>query len=310
MLQSHDKVTQLFNILEKQQQQPGDAAVGGSADHDNVMVSYATFVSDVLPQKLSHQLETIYQEGIEKYGDWGALMPIDPLQGSLLAWLTRLVNARSVLEIGTFTGYSTIYLANALRDNGVEPAGVLEGKPVVTCELFRSVAEYARSNFVKTGTDAFIDVKVGDAIETLQALPKGTMFDLIFIYADKPSYKRYFDVILERELLTPTGIMAFDNIIMPGIKKTEILADPTPLDNPSAIQEAHQILTEALDKSSPSKHSPIPPSDKLDELTSIMHAFNTYVKQCEAVDHIALPLFTGMLLVRLRAGKGRGSSVA
>jgi caffeoyl-CoA O-methyltransferase len=129
-------------------------------------------------------------------------MMVGRLEGRFLRMLARLVRARRVLEIGTFTGYSAISMAEALPPDG----------QLISCELDLERAELARRNIAEAGLADRVEVRVGRAIETIGSL-EGP-FDLIFIDADKASYQAYYEAALP--LLAPTGVIAADNVLWSG----------------------------------------------------------------------------------------------
>jgi predicted O-methyltransferase YrrM len=128
---------------------------------------------------------------------------VAPNQGKLLHLLAQLVGARSILEIGTLGGYSTIWLARAL------PAG---GK-LVTLEANPKHAEVARANVARAGLTHVVDVRVGPALETLPALV-GQRFDFVFIDADKPNNAAYLEWALR--LTRPGSAIVVDNVVRQG----------------------------------------------------------------------------------------------
>jgi len=136
------------------------------------------------------------------------LPPIDvtPLQGRFLELLVRMSNARRILEIGTLGGYSTIWLARAL------PAG----GSVVTLELELKHAKIARANLKRAGLLDRVDLRVGRAVDSLQALVAGKAapFDFIFIDADKSGYPEYLDWSLR--LSRPGTVLLADNVVRDG----------------------------------------------------------------------------------------------
>lgn len=134
----------------------------------------------------------------------GGLPPIavSAPMGKFLHLLARSVGARRILEIGTLGGYSTIWLARALPDDG----------ELVTCEIDPHHAEVATANFVRAGVDKLVDVRVGPARETLVAL-EGP-FDLAFIDADKTSGAEYFRACVR--LVRPGGVIVVDNVVREG----------------------------------------------------------------------------------------------
>ena len=131
---------------------------------------------------------------------------VSPVQGSFLHLLGRLINARNILEIGTFAGYSTIWLARSLSANG----------QVITLEFDPIHAAIARKNFQRAGVDDVIDLRIGRGLDLLPQLEKESAgpFDLIFIDADKPPYPEYFQWALR--LSRPGTLLVFDNVIRDG----------------------------------------------------------------------------------------------
>ena len=131
---------------------------------------------------------------------------VSPSQGKLLALLARLVGARRILEIGTLGGYSTIWLARALPEDG----------QVVTLEADASHARVARTNFARAGLADRIELREGPALETLDRLQEegAAPFDLVFVDADKPNNPAYLDHALR---LTQVGsVLVFDNVVRDG----------------------------------------------------------------------------------------------
>jgi len=131
---------------------------------------------------------------------------IEPNQGMLLQILARMCGARSILEIGTLGGYSTIWLGRALPPDG----------RLVTLEYEPRHAEVARANIARAGLDGIVEVRVGRAVETLPMLEAegAGPFDLIFIDADKPSNPDYFAWALR--LSRPGGVIVIDNVVRDG----------------------------------------------------------------------------------------------
>ncbi len=126
------------------------------------------------------------------------------MEGQLLRTLVRFGRVRRVLEIGMFTGYSALAMAEALPDDGF----------VVACEADADVAAFARACFAGSEHGGKIDVRVGPALATLSELD--AQFDLVFLDADKGGYRAYFEAVLERGLLAPGGLLCVDNTLMQG----------------------------------------------------------------------------------------------
>jgi len=124
------------------------------------------------------------------------------LEGNFLRLMVRAVEARRVLELGMFTGYSALMMASALPEDG----------RLITCEVNSKAAAVARRYFAESPHGHKIDVRMGPALETLRNL-KGP-FDFAFIDADKENYPAYYELCLER--LRPAGVMAVDNVLWSG----------------------------------------------------------------------------------------------
>jgi caffeoyl-CoA O-methyltransferase len=152
-------------------------------------------------------------------------MVVGPLEGAFLKMMARLVNARRVLEIGMFTGYSALCFAEAL------PAG---GR-VITCEIDDKPAALARKYFAKSPHGSKIEIRMGPALETLRGL--AGPFDLAFIDADKVNYVKYYRRALE--LVSPTGAILIDNVLWSG----DVLKQPPPDQSTAAIQELNRVVS-------------------------------------------------------------------
>jgi caffeoyl-CoA O-methyltransferase len=130
------------------------------------------------------------------------------VEGQTLKFLVHLTRARRVLEVGMFTGYSALAMAEALPDDG----------QVVACEVDPQVAEFARHCFSESPSGHKIAVRVAPAQLTLERLADGgETFDLVFVDADKPGYLGYFNQVLDTGLLAPTGVICVDNTLMQGV---------------------------------------------------------------------------------------------
>ena len=129
-------------------------------------------------------------------------MMVGRIEGRFLATLVRLSGARRILELGTFTGYSSISMASALPPDG----------RIVTCDVNPEVTEIARRYMDESGYGDRIQTRLGPALETIATL-EGP-FDLVFIDADKPNYKAYYEAVLP--LLAGNGLIIADNVLWSG----------------------------------------------------------------------------------------------
>jgi caffeoyl-CoA O-methyltransferase len=127
------------------------------------------------------------------------------LAGRFLELLTFATGARRVLEIGTYTGYSALSMAQALPD----------GAELITCELDPERAEFTRAHLAGAPGGDKVDVRVGPALDTIAGFdPTDPPFDLVFIDADKVGYPAYFDAVLP--LLADRGLIVLDNMFRGG----------------------------------------------------------------------------------------------
>jgi predicted O-methyltransferase YrrM len=129
-------------------------------------------------------------------------MMVGRLEGRYLEMLAFALSATSVLEIGTFGGYSSLAMA----------AGLAPGGKIVTCEISPEHAAFARRHIAQSPFADRIEVLEGPAIETIATLPGP--FDLVFIDADKSSYPAYYEAVLPK--LAPRGVIAADNTLWSG----------------------------------------------------------------------------------------------
>lgn len=131
----------------------------------------------------------------------GRKMQISPEQGHMFRFILNLLKARDILEIGTFAGYSALAMALELPEDGI----------LVTCDLDKPWLETAQEFWSLAGVDHKIDLRKGNAIDTLRDLQqKKQKFDFIFIDADKENNLHYYQTA--RTLLKPRGVIAIDNV--------------------------------------------------------------------------------------------------
>lgn len=149
-------------------------------------------------------------------GDARARMQISPEQGALMQVLARAIRARRALEVGVFTGYSSTAVALAMK---AMHGGAAE---LVACDLSADFVARARGYWRDAGVEDVIAVRVGPAVQSLEALideGRAGAFDLMFIDADKTGYDAYYELGLT--LLRPAGLMLIDNMLWSGA-----VADP------------------------------------------------------------------------------------
>jgi caffeoyl-CoA O-methyltransferase len=144
----------------------------------------------------------------ETAGHPQANMQISAEQGQFMALLIHLLNAHRTIEVGVFTGYSSLAVALALPDNG----------RIIACDVSEEYTSIARRFWREAGVERKIDLRLRPAIETLDnliATGQGNTFDFAFIDADKGNYANYFERALV--LVRPGGLIAIDNVLWSGL---------------------------------------------------------------------------------------------
>jgi caffeoyl-CoA O-methyltransferase len=129
-------------------------------------------------------------------------MMVGRIEGGFLAALVRISGAKRILELGTFTGYSSIAMATALQPDG----------RIVTCDVDPDATAIARRYMDESGHGDKIEIRLGPALETIETLDGP--FDIVFIDADKPSYRAYYEAVLP--LLAEDGVIIADNVLWSG----------------------------------------------------------------------------------------------
>jgi predicted O-methyltransferase YrrM len=148
-----------------------------------------------------------------------SIMQISPEQGQFMALLVKLIGAKKTLEIGVFTGYSSLVVALALPADG----------KIVACDVSEEYTSVARRYWQQAGVADKIDLHIAPALETLDKLltaGEAGSFDFAFIDADKGNYDNYYERCLE--LIRPGGLIAIDNVLWSGkVAETEIQDNQT-----------------------------------------------------------------------------------
>jgi caffeoyl-CoA O-methyltransferase len=154
---------------------------------------------------------------------------ISPEQGQFMAFLVKLLGARRTLEIGVFTGYSALWVAQALPEEG----------QIVACDISEAWTAVARRYWKEAGVDDKIELHLAPAAETLNRLieeGQGGSFDFAFIDADKAGYDTYYEQCLT--LLRPGGLIAIDNVLRDG----RVIHERPPSEGTRAIQRLNRKL--------------------------------------------------------------------
>ena len=148
-------------------------------------------------------------------------MQIGDDEGQLLTMLARLIGARQAIEVGTFTGYSSLCIAR----------GLAEGGSLLCCDVSEEWTAIGRAAWQRAGVGERIELRIAPALETLRMLPADPEVDLVFIDADKPNYPAYWDELVPR--VRPGGLLLADNVLWSG----EITNDSVTNANVDALRE-------------------------------------------------------------------------
>jgi caffeoyl-CoA O-methyltransferase len=171
-------------------------------------------------------LESLRAETERRFPDW-IQMQIGRDQGTFMTSLVAAIGTRRAIEIGTFTGYSSICIARGLPDRG----------KLLCLDMSEEWTAVARKYWAKEGVDEKIELRLGPAADSLRALKRGPTFDFAFIDADKPGYDEYYELVLPR--MRPNGVILFDNMLWGGkLGKKGLIKHP----NGKAIDKLNRKL--------------------------------------------------------------------
>lgn len=148
-------------------------------------------------------------------------------QGRVLSLLSKIIMPESILEIGTYTGYSALCLAEGLREGGL----------LHTIDINEELFDFQKKYFDESGFGSQIRQYLGDATEIIPQID--SKFDLVFIDADKPNYPKYFKTIIEK--MNPGGVILTDNVLWSGKVVEKVKEDD---ESTKALLEYNKILAE------------------------------------------------------------------
>lgn len=181
-----------------------------------LIINETYFVPNKYPKKIVQEAIEAYCEGVSEI-EPAILQEINRdthakilkprmlsghFQGRVLSLISNLINPRRILEIGTYTGYSAICLAEGLTDDG----------KIITIEANEELESTILANFKKANLESKIHLKIGKALDVIQNLDEE--FDIVFIDADKLNYENYYDVVFEK--VKKGGIILSDNVLWSG----------------------------------------------------------------------------------------------
>lgn len=197
--------------------------------NQNLFESVDRYISSLLAIEDEYLLEV--HKSIEEAG-----MPqisVSANQGKFLYIMALIKNANRILEVGTLGGYSTLWMAKALPDNG----------NLVTIELNPIYAEVAQKNFNNAGLSDKIEILIGNARDRLNELISSDTkpFDMIFIDADKPPYADYFQLALQ--LSKPGSLIIADNVIREG----KVIDENSPDEKVHGVRKLNKMLSDSIE---------------------------------------------------------------
>ncbi|WP_370978455.1 class I SAM-dependent methyltransferase [Agaribacterium sp. ZY112] len=170
--------------------------------------------------------------------DPSSIMQIPATQGQFMSLLVKLIGAKRSIEIGVYTGYSALCVAEAMPDDSY----------TVACDVDEQWAEKAKAFWKKAGVDYKIDFRLAPAIETLESLlqdGQAGSYDFIFIDADKDNYDTYYELSLR--LLRKGGLIAIDNVLLFGSvvdynALSEAMKDMLPESSVQAVRDLNEKI--------------------------------------------------------------------
>ncbi|PVU89620.1 hypothetical protein BB559_005014 [Furculomyces boomerangus] len=192
-----------------------------------------------------------------------SVMMISPLQGRTISMLVSMKQPKRVLELGCFVGYSALWMAEGLLGNK-------SPSHITTCEIDKELAESSRNYIEKVGRSNLISVVNKPAQEVLDSWNPEEKLDFVFIDADKGGYWNYYNTILERNLLSPDGIMIVDNTLFYG--------------------KVHALEEPMGDKGK---------SRSIRGVEKYIYNFNKMVSEDKRTEKVILPIFDGLTLIKL-----------
>ena len=164
--------------------------------HINAYLVAHSTPPDAILRELAHETAEWFPSEVS--------LPIAPEQGTFMTIITRLIGARSAIEVGTFTGYSSICLARGLAEDG----------HLLCCDISEEWTSVARKYWERAGLTDKIELRLGPALDTLRSLPDSARFDIAFIDADKTGYLAYWNEVVPR--VRPGGVILVDNTFSHG----------------------------------------------------------------------------------------------
>ncbi|XP_062319436.1 uncharacterized protein zgc:113054 isoform X2 [Osmerus eperlanus] len=223
-----DVSTNITNELRCNLQKALDIAAGLDDYLEKMSSQESQPLAELYKKTVDHDWDKVYKEGKTRFR-----LPKECItghvEGQVLKMLVHTSKSRRILEIGMFTGYGALSMAEGLPEDG----------SLVACELEPYLKEFAQPIFDKSPHGKKITVKIGSAMDTLKELAsKGEQFDMIFIDADKNNYIHYYNYILDNNLLRVSGILCVDNSLF----KAKVYLKDTTDENGIALRDFNKFV--------------------------------------------------------------------
>uniref|UniRef100_A0A7S3A5V4 Rhodanese domain-containing protein n=1 Tax=Rhodosorus marinus TaxID=101924 RepID=A0A7S3A5V4_9RHOD len=235
-------------------------------EHSDLLEEYSREYSTPEPL-LMRDLQEATQEAFPSR----AHMVCGPVVGHLLKSVVSMTRSSRVLELGTFTGYSSLWIASGLSDHG----------ELLTCDIDPEAIEIARTFYDRSTVSDKINVRLNAADDVLEELvdSKAEPFDVVFLDANKAKYKSYYDKILESNILRIGGVMIIDNVLFKG--GVPFLHDQYS-DDSTLSQQLRRRRTNSIHEAG--------------RLARKMHEFNVHVRNDPRTEQLMLPLRDGLTI--------------
>ncbi|MEJ7693794.1 O-methyltransferase [Daejeonella sp.] len=202
-------------------------------------------------------------------------------QGRVLSMLSKMIAPERILEIGTFTGYATLCLAEGLTENG----------KIHTIDVNAELEDMVKASFSKSPHKAKIVYHIGDATKLIPGLAE--VFDIVFIDADKKNNGTYYNIVIDK--LRSGGIIIVDNVLWSGkVLEETCMSLPVIQKNEHKVMPAWPVGRQT---SLPIKNK-LNSNEKIDQNTIIIANFNEMVMKDQRVEKLILPVRDGLFVIR------------
>ncbi|KAJ1980544.1 hypothetical protein H4R34_002415 [Dimargaris verticillata] len=264
-------------------------------------VGLAAAMDHTVPFAVSNQpalqhLEELRRTAFVRYPQQASMM-VSPLQGLWLYWLVLLTGARRVLELGSFMGYSTVWLAEALKANtnsyhaNTSTHHDHTAPYLMACEMNPEYVKHLKHTVQNLALEPLVSIRQGAALESLEAIRSTHQpFDLIFLDANKREYVQYYEFILEHGLLSsPQGLMVVDNTLFHDTIHPQYPPVRQVLDQAASLAGADGSAQGSIATNQTRKPS---------VTARHLYRFNQHVAADPRTEQFIMPLFDGLTLIR------------